>query len=334
MDDGSKRRRVDPPARDAPSVDIDDSTTGGGVLGLLLARFDELKGELERSREETRAEHLETRRTLAELNDRVKAIHPTFDANEQLASVVFAHVKDVRTRVALAQVNSVWRKASKHASFLPASLDFTGCPPPDVLNEIETWPLRCDYVVGFEGVLDLPEAHFHDLLRQAGADLSKSSQQLELGYFYDKRKRDEKAMEWYMKGAQQGNTICEYNIGVNYFDGHGVEKNVDKALEWCMKAVSKGHTSALSGVGEVHALKSQHEEAFEWFTKAAAQGDSDAKYNLGMCYEYGEGVTKDIPKAIKWYTKAAKQGDDEAKEKVRELILVATIAVNAQGALV
>jgi TPR repeat protein len=53
-----------------------------------------------------------------------------------------------------------------------------------------------------------------------------------------------------------------------------------------------------------------------------------------MCYEYGEGVTKDIPKAIKWYTKAAKQGDDEAKEKVRELILVATIAVNAQGALV
>ena len=113
-----------------------------------------------------------------------------------------------------------------------------------------------------------------------------------------------------------------------------MEKNVDKALEWFMKAVSKGHTSALSGVGRVHALKSQHEEAFEWFTKAAAQGDSDAKYNLWMCYEYGEGVTKDIPKAIKWYTKAAKQGDDEAKEKVRELILVATIAVNAQGALV
>jgi tetratricopeptide (TPR) repeat protein len=315
MDDVSKHRRVDPPARDAPSVDIDDSATGGGVLGLLLARFDELKEELKRSREE----HLETRRTLAELNDRVKAIHPTFDANEQLASVVFSHVKDVQTRVALARVSSVWHKASKVASSLPASLDFTGCPPPDVFNESGIWPVRCDYVIGFEGVHDLPEAHFLDLLRQAGAGLSNSFAQAALGNFYENAKQYDKALEWYTKGALQGNMLGENNLGFMYANGLGVEENQDTALEWLMKAASKGFPPAINNVGEVHAVKDQCKEAFEWFTKAAALGDRQAENNLGASYEYGVGVTKDIPKAIEWYTKAAKKGLDGAKEALREL---------------
>ena len=97
-------------------------------------------------------------------------MHPTFDADEHVASVVFSHVRDVRTRVALAQVNTAWRKASKVASSLPPSLDFTGCPVKwDKANE---WTTKCAYVLGIEGVLDLPESHFHGLLKQAGADLS------------------------------------------------------------------------------------------------------------------------------------------------------------------
>ena len=48
----------------------------------------------------------------------------------------------------------------------------------------------------------------------------------------------------------------------------------------------------------------------------ANQGDKEAQYNLGYCYEYGEGVGKDLREAVNWYTKAANQGHEYAKGKV------------------
>ena len=121
MSNESKRRRVDPPAREAPSVDVDDDVSPGDVLRLLLARFEKQEEKLER----VGAELTATRRALAELTDVVESMTPTFDVNEHLASVVFSHVTDVRTRVALSLVSSVWRRASKVASSLPAALEFS-----------------------------------------------------------------------------------------------------------------------------------------------------------------------------------------------------------------
>ena len=53
-------------------------------------------------------------------------------------------------------------------------------------------------------------------------------------------------------------------------------------------------------------------KALEWYTKAAEQGDATAQYNLGACYEYGEGVEQDMEKAVELYRKAAEQGDADA----------------------
>ena len=201
MSNESKRRRPDPPAREAPSVDVDDDVSPGDALRLLLARFDELKEELKHVRAELESSRAETRKTLDEVLRIVKP--PTFHANEDIASVVLSHVSDVHTRLALSRVNTVWRNASKHASSLPASLDFTGCP--DKLLEDKSWTTMCAYVLGIKGVLDLPEARFHNLLEQAGADLSNSKDQCNLGSVYDnKAKRYEKALEWWEKGALQG----------------------------------------------------------------------------------------------------------------------------------
>ena len=45
----------------------------------------------------------------------------------------------------------------------------------------------------------------------------------------------------------------------------------------------------------------------------------DAQYNLGVCYELGEGVEKDLEEAKKWYQLAAKQGEEEAKSALDRL---------------
>ena len=39
----------------------------------------------------------------------------------------------------------------------------------------------------------------------------------------------------------------------------------------------------------------------------------DAQYNLGICYENGDGVSQSYSEAAKWYQKAAEQGMVEAQ---------------------
>ena len=250
MSNESKRRRPDPPAREAPSVDVDDDVSPGDALRLLLARFEKQEEKLER----VGAELTATRRALAELTDVVESMTPTFDVNEHLASVVFSHVTDVRTRVALSLVSSVWRRASKVASSLPAWFDY-----------------------------------------------------------------NLKMLEWYKKGARHGNTECEMMLGRLYEDGDGVKKDIPKAIEWFEKAAAKGHAAAQNGVGRCHYEKGRYEEAFKWHTKSAAQGYTNAEINLGILYEDGLGVTKDISKAIEWYTKAAEKGVVIAAKCLRKL---------------
>jgi TPR repeat protein len=43
------------------------------------------------------------------------------------------------------------------------------------------------------------------------------------------------------------------------------------------------------------------------------QGQRSAQWKLGMCYECGEAVEKDIQKAVHLYIQAAKQGHSRAQ---------------------
>ena len=315
MNETSKRRRVDPSAPETPGGD--DRALGGGGLAARVRELEELL-------EATRTELGRKKEKLAAAEATIAAyakIYPTFDADEQLSSAVFSHVTDVRTRVALAQVNTVWRAASKVASSLPASLDFTGCPDEKMgEGKYSNWPAKCAYVLnGIEGVLDLPESHFHALLEQAGADLSNTNEQCNLGVIYDCAERYDKALEWNMKGARQGSTVCESNLGTLYRHGRGVEINIDTALEWFTKSAEKGFAIAQNEAGAIHYDKGRYQDAFKWFTKSAAQGYTYAQSNLAKCYEDGKGVKKDIPEALKLYGKAAEKGHTRAKENLRRL---------------
>jgi len=44
-----------------------------------------------------------------------------------------------------------------------------------------------------------------------------------------------------------------------------------------------------------------------------------AQFNLGVMYEFGEGVPKNNAEAIKWFRKAAEQGDGDAKKRLENL---------------
>ena len=54
-------------------------------------------------------------------------------------------------------------------------------------------------------------------------------------------------------------------------------------------------------------------EAVKWYRKAAEQNFAEAQYNLGVCYDNGQGVAKDYAEAVKWYRKAAEQNHAQAQ---------------------
>jgi TPR repeat protein len=60
-------------------------------------------------------------------------------------------------------------------------------------------------------------------------------------------------------------------------------------------------------------------EAANWYKKAADQGYAWGQYNLGRCYLYGAGVSRNNTTAKTWLTKAYKNNDTSAKKAADEL---------------
>lgn len=59
--------------------------------------------------------------------------------------------------------------------------------------------------------------------------------------------------------------------------------------------------------------------AMKWYRTAAELGQPVAMANLGIMYEYGRGVKRDINTAISWYKKAAAAGNSVAADNLANL---------------
>ena len=76
--------------------------------------------------------------------------------------------------------------------------------------------------------------------------------------------------------AQQGHPIAQFNLGVKYDFGQGVDKDPIQAVYW--------------------------------YRVAAAQGHGGAQYNLGGMYFEGVGVQRNLVRAMMWFTLSAETG--------------------------
>lgn len=85
--------------------------------------------------------------------------------------------------------------------------------------------------------------------------------------------------EW-LPLAELGDVEAQYNLGVMYDEGAGVDRDLASAADW--------------------------------YRRAAEQGFVDAQTNLGMMYYQGQGVPRNYQEAARWFRQAADQGDSEA----------------------
>ena len=54
----------------------------------------------------------------------------------------------------------------------------------------------------------------------------------------------EEAVKWYRKAAEQGYASAQYNLGVCYYNGKGVEQDYEEVVKWYRKAAEQGHPRA------------------------------------------------------------------------------------------
>lgn len=88
--------------------------------------------------------------------------------------------------------------------------------------------------------------------------------------------------------ALRGDKIAQFQTGVIYERGIGVEENQTQAAKW--------------------------------YEKSAIQGYMDAQYNVALMYATGRGVDQNDGFAMMWLSLAAKQGDKEARKLLLEFI--------------
>ena len=89
----------------------------------------------------------------------------------------------------------------------------------------------------------------------------------------------------------------QYNLGVKYYKGQGVQKDYKQAVHWFRKAAEQGHIQAQDYLGVMYhngqGVPKDDKQAVYWNQKGADQGDANAQYNLAFMYREGLCVRPD-----------------------------------------
>jgi len=127
---------------------------------------------------------------------------------------------------------------------------------------------------------------------------------------------DAAAALWFRKAAEQGYVFAQSNLGVLYRDGRGVPRDYAEAVIWIRKAADQGDAVAQFLLGDQYAkgegVSQDYAEAMIWFRKAAEQDHPVAKLYLGVMYAEGRGVPQDYVRAHMWFNLSAAQGEKKA----------------------
>ena len=128
---------------------------------------------------------------------------------------------------------------------------------------------------------------------------------------------DDVAFDYYTISANLGYSDSCARIGVILERGLlNTEKNLSLAYDNFKASVEiDNNPIGLNWLGNAHyngiIAEKNYELAVEYYRRAIHGGNIDALNNLGICYEYGQGVEQNNDKALKNYLKAKEKNHSE-----------------------
>lgn len=99
-----------------------------------------------------------------------------------------------------------------------------------------------------------------------------------------------------MTKANSGNPEAQYQLGIAYGHGLGVDKSEYEAMRWYRLAANSGYTDAQNDLAYLYetgpdGLKDMA-EAVKWYMRSAIYGNGMAQFNIGRLHLYGLGVQR------------------------------------------
>lgn len=83
------------------------------------------------------------------------------------------------------------------------------------------------------------------------------------------------------------------------------------------KAANDDEAQFAAGVAAYHA--EDYQKAFDAWSPLAKGGDNAAQFNLGILYQYGLGVPRNVGEAVKWYMQSSEAGYADASLQLGDI---------------
>jgi len=164
-------------------------------------------------------------------------------------------------------------------------------------------------------------------LFQRAADSGHAAAQASYAAILQRGQAVEDALKYYRLSAAQGDRDGQYGLGMLYFLGEGVPKNLTEARQWFALAAVQEHVYAanmmadayISGRMDLSTTERQSVAALPWIQRAADYDYVPALDALADAYRFGQyGLTVDTEQADKLAAHASKvRGKPLASEKKR-----------------
>src|SRR5512141_2735038 len=124
--------------------------------------------------------------------------------------------------------------------------------------------------------------------------------------------------------ADKGLPEAQFNLGLMYYNGHGVPQDYGEAMKWYWKAAYQGFSPAQHNLGVMYDngqdVTQDDTEAARWYRRAAEQGEATAQANFADMYAFGRGVPQDYVLAHMWFNLAASRYPASEIDKRKKVI--------------
>lgn len=118
--------------------------------------------------------------------------------------------------------------------------------------------------------------------------------------------------------AAEGDVRSQFNLGVIFDSGDGVEPDKALAESYYRDASAQGYPQAMLNLAYLLEEKKPQQDTPIWqemiglYSQLASKGIPDAQFRIGYFCDTGEYLPKDQEQAARWYYEAAEQGHAES----------------------
>merc|ERR1740124_1516383 len=142
-------------------------------------------------------------------------------------------------------------------------------------------------------------------------------------YLRQKMKEDDcetdhqKAVEYFRKAVELGNTNAMLNLGDSYLRGIGVRRDANKAIELFERSAKLGDDNAMNYLAQLYhngtRVPRDLDKARALYEKAVTYGNPSALFNLAYMFQHGQSVEKSSLLAVDLFIQSSKKSPKQRR---------------------